>query len=454
MYNPDSLPKSEKEPKSPFLKKLKNSSAAEAAKFLTLGAGFFLAPSSPAQTAEHIFTQDKYMENVAQKKNHRPENYDLPKSASLNLQDLEGKKSLDPDVLKKIALNLIIHERTVALNTMEYGASLTQDNIKEKIAELTNAGGKIPAEYLATLEMALKKIDSCKIKLIELKEIKNKIDNLQFTDNELEITEEEKKYLTLIPEMITKIEAARQKVGKMIDNPAYLAKLQEEFNCSPVEARQHQLIRLSNLNLTNYEFKSLQEVQEIFEDENPDALRFGGSVLNYDAKYDNMIYFAYNYDYYQAGGDYLSETSLHEFLHKITRRNLGLSGKAIKLLGDETFAPDTTNYNDLWNTYFSIPTERYVRLKILENQLDELGIKKMGEKFTRQHYEQMIKLYHDGKLNQDASDLIHFTKFSEDNDDQNYEIFENLFNGLADLGDKEKLNFDSDRSSSKSENLS
>ena len=94
----------------------------------------------------------------------------------------------------------------------------------------------------------------------------------------------------------------------------------------------------------------------------------------------------------------------------------------------------------------AIPTERYVRLKILEKKLENLGIKKIGEKFTREHYDKMMELYFKNKLDDNGLEFIHFTKFSEDEDDQdghkNFEIFEKLFNEIAslDAGHKENHN--------------
>jgi hypothetical protein len=236
--------------------------------------------------------------------------------------------------------------------------------------------------------------------------------------------------------MIKAIESGREQAIALISDDSYLAKLQEEFDCSSEEAKKHQQTRLSNISITNYMIKSLRDVEIIFSKENPDETEF--QTLAYDTKYDNLIYFAYDADYQGL----FSEVCLHEFLHKATRRNLGLSPKAIKLLS-ESFNPDE-NFKEIRNQYHSVPTERYVRLKILEQEMEKLEIKKVGEKFRRKHFDQLYKLYSESKLKYGSLEFMHFTDLPnkekyKSNDqylDDLYKLYKTLFNEIAEVKDK------------------
>jgi len=64
-----------------------------------------------------------------------------------------------------------------------------------------------------------------------------------------------------------------------------------------------------------------------------------------------------------------------------------------------------------------------VRKQILDLEMDKFGIKKYGEKFTRNHYNKLRDLDRAGVLSNDAHDFIQTTK---------PEYFEKIFNELAD----------------------
>ena len=72
--------------------------------------------------------------------------------------------------------------------------------------------------------------------------------------------------------------------------------------------------------------------------------------------------------------------------------------------------------------YFFDPSERLVRKQTLDLEMERLGIKRYGEKFTHEHYNQLIRLYNNNKLSQDADRLLETTK---------PEYFEKIMNEIA-----------------------
>ncbi len=392
-----------------------------------LTAGLSIASPSFAQnlgsgnndeSSNKYFTQDKNMTDQAFQSFHKPDDYDIAKTAKLDLKYLDEKKSFNKEVIDKIAFDLIIDKRKQSISKKRYSQSLSLNDAvdkKDKAREL---------EFLRLLEESSKEIDL-------LENMQEAIQKNKFNYDEFQITRNEHEFSLFISEMVSTIENARQRAIELIGSDQYLIKLQEEFDCSLEQAKKHQQVRLSNISITNYRIMSRQEVQRIFETENPEENNL--AVFAYDAKYDNLIYFSYDHNY----EDYLPELSFHEFLHKATRRNLGLSPKAHKLLR-ESFN-SAANIEDIINIYHAIPTERYVRLKILDDKLEKLGIKKVGEKFTRNHFDQLYQLYANSKFKLGALEFMYFTDLPnkeeyEDYDkylDDLYKLYESLFNEIA-----------------------
>ena len=60
--------------------------------------------------------------------------------------------------------------------------------------------------------------------------------------------------------------------------------------------------------------------------------------------------------------------------------------------------------------YLSKPTELDARKKVLEMEMESLGIKKYEEEFTDGHYKKLIKLNKEGKLSNDAHDFLRVIK--------------------------------------------
>lgn len=449
-----------KENESNFLKKLKNSPSAGIAKTLTLGAGLMLSQDSFHQDVKNhsqFFTIDEKAANSVLSGKNRPEEYDLS-AGSLDLEYLDEKKSLDDDNIKKVALDVISKRRLRNERPIykidSYGASLVKQQREQDIERLKSAGLDIPEKYKNEIKKCEKIINESR----EQKKMisKNRIwQNRNNNNTEAELSKDEKKFMKLITKMITVIEQARKEAERLISSQEYLKKLQEEFGSLDI-AKQHQKVRLNNIRLSNYKFESKEKIADFYmkdnEGENHFSEKLGKNGFCYDTKHDNIIYFLYEMDIDGGFNEInnnnqrllvterqLRNIALHEFIHKATKRNSGLSPEAIRLLGEESFKKDK-NIDDYQNEYLGIPTERYTRLKVLEDDLEKHGIKKVGEKFTRDHYIKMMKLYRDGDLDSQSSDFIHSTELSNSDTDDDLKIFERLFNEIAAIDKTEKQN--------------
>lgn len=370
---------------------------------LALGASLLLGSNTMAQETGPFFSQDKAIENHILQKTSQPEDYDLTKTARLNLDRLKEKRNLDMTVIPEIMLESFEKSREFKHRLEESG-----DSGQNEKASLSN------------------------------------------------LTELEKEYLKNAPMIFTEIESARSRVMELIGSDGYLKKLQEEFDCSLEEAKEHQRVRLSNVQLTNYIITSQEEIADIYQKENRDTSELSKQILCYDSKYDNLIYLPYDWEDYanlldqnQFSFDIkelkLGSAAMHEFLHKSTRRNLGLSPKAIKLLGEGyVHTSETENAGDAerWTEYYRIPTERYARLKMFELDLERLGVKKIGEQFTGEHCKKLYDLYINKKFGIDAIEFMDFTDYEQGEakniiEKEKYELFFNfyqkLFNEIASL---------------------
>lgn len=402
MFKPDNFQQQKKNDKTGFLEKMKSSSIGGTARALGLGAGLLFGQTGFAQSAEKVLINEQPIENTSANKSIKPEDYDLSKISDLNLRDLKEKKSLNEDALKQIMLESLA--TTKAFNLAH-----------NLVPDLEVASGQsIPTKS------------------------------------------EEEEYLKLAPELFSAIESARQEVKQIIGSSGYLTKLQQEFGCSLTEAKKHQETRLTNLELTNYALTSRNEVIDIYQKEFHDSSDFSQVVLAYASIRNNMIYFPYDYDFnacvradqdkyqFDVSKHNLHNVARHEFLHRATNSNQGLSPKATKLL-EQSFLSNTGNQeiNKLYNKYFSIPTERYVRLKILEINLAELGVKNIGEEFTHEHFDKMMELYKNKKLGDDAVEFIEHTMYPEraaeagnpkvltDEYEEKFQIYKELFDEIA-----------------------
>jgi hypothetical protein len=122
----------------------------------------------------------------------------------------------------------------------------------------------------------------------------------------------------------------------------------------------------------------------------------------------------------------------------MTLGNDGLSTKSKKILTDSFVGNKSIDENE--HAYFKDPTERYVRLKILEIELDRLGIKKLGEKLTKEQFNKILensinkmtsKDQDDSMfLNKNAFDFLEFLNM-EDGKNGGYELLKKMLDEIA-----------------------
>ena len=110
--------------------------------------------------------------------------------------------------------------------------------------------------------------------------------------------------------------------------------------------------------------------------------------------------------------------SIHEFQHASTRANFEMSEKAKNLyesalLNDEEIEKNIKEYEDVFNDvskdYWKLPTEIDARKKVLENEMEKLGIKKYGELMTHEHYLKLQELMKQGKLDHNTMQILLIT---------------------------------------------
>jgi hypothetical protein len=372
----------------------------------------------------------------------KPEDYDFRNKGNIDLKDLEEKKNLDSTTIHRTMLEALkrtrIHDNYWSAGMSLANAENDSTNITREIKSIEKRGELIPSELTQRLIEAKKRIQRSREKFNFCKEEEKKAKNLKFNDINITLTDRDKEYLKLTPALFKQLERARQEAKRLIDDESNLKKIKNEFHCSLKEARHHQQVRLSNIDLTNYDLLTVQELRDSLSRSNDNF----HNAIAYANRDQNKITIPYDlrreftepgYEFSQA--DFEKEiylTALHEFLHLATGANRGLSPHTVDLLSKTSFkkySPEEIKNNLENNNYYSDPTERYVRFKSLESELENFGSKKIGENFTLEHYQKVIALYRDGKLWSDANELIKYTQNFDT--DEGYKIFKRMFDEIA-----------------------
>jgi hypothetical protein len=119
---------------------------------------------------------------------------------------------------------------------------------------------------------------------------------------------------------------------------------------------------------------------------------------------------------------------IHEGTHQSTDAENGMSDYAKKLY-QEAYVPAKYKtkqeaFTDAMTPggYFNNPSELDARKKVLEYDMDRLGIKKYGEKFTEEHYKKLLELSNEGKLSDNSVQFLERIK---------HEYFAQIMNTIA-----------------------
>jgi hypothetical protein len=373
--------------------------------------------NSPSLNKQIVPKEILENENTIERKNPSPESYDLSRMKEFNITNLKEKKSLDGEFIERSTLKYLLKER--------FNKKKEDLENLEKFVEILKGEGTELSENLRIKFIELEK---------EIKKLDEQITRKDYFEFKKELSLDEKDILEITPTLYNIVELARTNTIKLIKSKEYHKKIKNEFNCSEQEATLHQMVRVSNANNANYSFVSPEEIIRIT----------GGCYDGFVYLNSNMIVFSYG-DINSV--DYLKnfyDTGMHELGHEVTSGENGMSNKAIELLSASSFI-NRSDYSVENNEYMAKPTERYTRLKILEKELDIMGIKKIEEKFEPKHYEELYKLYKNDQLKDKllpgSIDFLNFTKSSLDmpNHDKkkHFKLIKKLFDEIAEI-DKNK----------------
>ncbi len=218
-----------------------------------------------------------------------------------------------------------------------------------------------------------------------------------------------------------------------INSQNYLKKLQIELGGDLKKAKEVQHRRIIYLDFVKFSFHDKKDMSNKWAKENtagdskwiPQWLQteiklYKAGIKNVDAYYNSSkheIALPKNKDDLSAR---------HEIFHASTRGVYDMTESAKKILEDSYISSNTKE-----DEYFSRPTERLVRKQQLDNEMEVLGIKKYGEKFTKKHYKKLMEYYNNGKLSHNANEFIERTK---------PEYFETIFNQVA-QNNQEEINY-------------
>jgi len=233
-----------------------------------------------------------------------------------------------------------------------------------------------------------------------------KVGELEFSEENFERNKDAYRYYD------SKIED----IAKHIASEDYLKKLMVEYDIDETQALEHQRVRLKNLRNGTY------------------SLSMTPNFSSLGKNFSTELYKNY------TEAEFSTE---HEILgHKVVGGGgrLEISPKAGRLMSQSSLPINWENeefsqlLKNIENTdereamklhlgnYFRDAAERYARKQELEMEMEILGIKKYGDKFTNEHYLKLMDLYQQGKLSFGSRQFISTT---------NSEYFEAIFNEIA-----------------------
>ncbi len=322
---------------------------------------------------------------------------DMQHSENISYQKLELKLSADYDDKLSILLGLEI-----------------------KLLQLTEES-QVYNELRKSHDEIKKQLDSKQKSIVRLQERRGEI---QKDANNI-LQDENLKYIyERAPQLIVKLEDIRKNLINIVNTSDYLKKLQKEFNCNREEAKKHQEVRLNNLKSVTFFFRKSSMIDK-------DSNKGTESTSAYYSPEWHEICLPYNEEESKV-----LHFATHELLHSITVGEEGLSAKAKSLLNSSF--QENTDYSSKYNEYLASSAERYVRLKLLELELDRLGIKKIGKKITKSGYKKMIDWYNEKKDNNNSynQDLFHLLETINVKDEaQSRDNLNQLFQEIADNQD-------------------
>ena len=404
-------------------------------KVLKTGIAIGLAASaeSPVQ-AENFKSNDNdpdKIESVTELKenNPTPESYDaFEKIKNVPRAKEKRQKRLD-DPMGELLEDIRYSEPIVCFIKIE---NLKKDanNLNEELGEIDSklsSLNKNSSEYLKELEVLKEKHQKFLSTNEEIKKINKRVEEIYANKNNFLGDENLKSIYENSTKILNETEQVRKELIDIVSTKNYLKKLQSEFNCSLDEAKRHQAVRINNLKTVLISFKNSIELGSNYFGNTPAGAKYFPDY--------HEIYLPYN-----RSSEKINRFAFHELLHALTNGDNGLSAKAVKTLSYN--ASNNKNYDKSLNEYLLRPTERYVRLKMLELELDKLGIKKFGERISKSGYKKMIQWLEESKYDTDFSaDGVEFLETTKGLDNENgRQVINSIFEEIADNQEMDNQN--------------
>jgi len=214
----------------------------------------------------------------------------------------------------------------------------------------------------------------------------------------------------------TEVASAKAELLSHIGSSAYMERLTIELGGNREEALRQQQLRMENVSEAEIVFLSPEEMERRFGVGNPKNTRTLG-ISPAGAK--SKIYLSLGLEPLQ-----LHELARHELQHKGTKMSIGIPDNTIDVLKDSyrTFKNKNDEAPEDLNKYFRVPSERLVRKQQVDFEMERLGIKKYGEKFTSEHHKKLMDAYQKGGVTRNVKEFIETT---------NPQDFERIFNTIA-----------------------
>lgn len=293
---------------------------------------------------------------------------------------------------------------------------------KEKAAPKENIGDILRPEIPEPLP-EIPEQDLSEARIDSREEDLARIDELE-EEAGFDLTETKKELGDKIEEQSA--DAIRDWLEEHISSSEYSDKLLKEFDGDEEKAKKAQGERLKSLRDLKTEVLSAADITNKFKEYK--SREYPRELL--DKILDGLMVFGF-YDKDRHGiaipndavthGSERSddEIAIHELGHAVTKNDAGIPDRTMKILEDSYIV---SGNNPVMDGYLTIATERLVRKQKIDFEMERLGIKKYGEKFTKNHYDELMEYYKKGELSVDAEEFIRTTK---------PEYFEIIFNEIA-----------------------
>jgi len=346
-------------------------------------------------------------------------NIDFSKKEKIELKKEWSRNELESnkEILEKLASVLAIESLSKRIREMQNFIPSFDEQIKQDIKKLEERKfkGESKDDYSnMSNQDILSRINSYKeYKEIIQEDYLTEYKKLQ-KENKMLYTKEVQKNVNNIKKLIVYYDIGREWLLNNIKDPEYqkrfIQERREDYDLSG-EILRNYIERGYKERLENASDKEFVLSKDI---STSSVYHGGGSNLEafYD-KTDKKTYYPLQTDSLKA-----IEFAIHEYAHKVTEYNDLMTIKSMQLFSEAldslSLVANLIDQSDkgVFNAlmYFSNPAEMYARKKVFEWDLERLGVKKYGERFTTEHYTKVIKLLREEKMSQGSLEFITIIK--------------------------------------------